>query len=91
MSIKEKIKNILRTNIVKSLKKIVSRVGKFLIAILQLSIPLLYWIIFGYIDQQILAVFTFGAYVAWVELSCSSIVDIFKANGNGNGHSEPPQ
>jgi len=91
MSIKEKIKNILRTNIVKSLKKIVSRVGKFLIAILQLSIPLLYWIIFANIDQQILAVFTFGAYVAWVELSCSSIVDIFKANGNGNGHSEPPQ
>lgn len=89
MSLYQKIKKILRDNIVKHLKKIVYRIGKFLIAILQLSIPLLYWVIFGYVDIEILAVFLFGAYVAAVELGCSNIVDVFK-NGNGN-HNELPQ
>ena len=86
----KKIKGILYTNITKNIKKLVARFGKFLIAISQLSIAVIFWATQLYISEPIIATFLFAGYVAAVELSTGAIVDVFK-NGNGNGYTVPPQ
>jgi len=79
-SIKDKIKRFLTENLHKRYKKIVERMGKFLIAVLQLSIAVLFWLC-SFISEPVISTFLFAIYVAAVELWCGSIIDIFKANG----------
>ena len=75
-------------NLNKKYKKIVGRLGKFLIATSNLSIAVIYWLCLS-ISEPVLQTFVFAVYIVAVELWCGSIVDIFK-NGNGN-HVEAPQ
>lgn len=78
----DKIKEVLWTNFNKNFRTIVERVGKFLIAILQLSIAVVQWLVNLYITEPILATFMFSAYIVLIELTSANIIDVFRKNGN---------
>ena len=80
----QNFKRILSENFNKNLKKIVERAGIWLIALMQISIPVMLWVC-GFIDISVLSTAAFASYVVTVEMASFGIGKIFK-NGNGNGN-----
>jgi len=78
-----KIKSIISGNIWKNLRKIVERTGVWLIALLNITIPVFVFLVAG-ISEIALRTAAEAAYIATIEYACFGIGQIFK---NGNNHS----
>lgn len=79
----KKIKNFLKGNILKNLKLMIERTGIWLIALLNITIPVACWLISNNVEVEILRTAAQAAYVVTIEYLCFDIGKIFK-NGTSS-------